>query len=219
MLLVGCGGETASTFELSSCEKVSVRGNLTLSWQESTISQLRYTAPEAAPVKLRVEQQEDLVLYLPSGEGRVEVLCACPQQLQLLGNVQAHNFSCQTKNLRLYGESRASLAALTLAHVQLRASGQAQLQVEGIDVDHLDIQVGGRAQVVLHGNADKLSIATTNMARVDADGLRVQDVDVQARGESVVRVWPTAHISLDAGPDTRVSYRGAPELTSTEPRP
>jgi predicted DNA binding CopG/RHH family protein len=93
----------------------------------------------------------------------------------------------------------------------LEISGASTGVVTNVNSDAFGLKASGASKVKIDGEAKTLQADASGASTIEAEGLRVQDADVQASGASKATVNATNDLRVDASGASKISYVGEPK--------
>ncbi len=107
---------------------------------------------------------------------------------------------------------RISMPELT----SLNISGASGAVVSNVKTDSLKLEASGASKIKISGEANDLESDATGASGIDAEGLTVNDADVEASGASNTTVSVANNLKADASGASTVYYTGEPKSVEPE---
>jgi hypothetical protein len=213
--LGACTDEAVEAHALPASKAIRASGPLDLRLVMGDAYELSVQGPEAAvagfeftvdgeQLSLNASGQRVVVDVFITDLERVEVLRGVRAELPRLAGAGA-------LRLAAYADAELVVAAATADAVDVRASGDARVAIDDVLAETVQVLAAGRSAVALSGEAGMARIEAGGSAQVSAENLRVQDMTVTSRGDSVATLWATAHIQGQVADRSQVRLRGRPD--------
>ncbi len=93
----------------------------------------------------------------------------------------------------------------------LDISGASNAVVSNVKTDSLKLNVGGASKIKIDGEAKVLESEASGASKIDAEGLKVENAEVEASGASSVTVSPANELKADASGASDIYYTGEPK--------
>ncbi len=119
--------------------------------------------------------------------------------------------------LKIYSED--SISPKTRVNVKismpeiigLELSGASNANVSGVNSDLIELKASGASKVKIDGQVIKLRADASGASKIDAEGLKVEDANVDASGASSATIMATEEVDLDASGASKITYVGEPK--------
>ena len=98
--------------------------------------------------------------------------------------------------------------------VGLEVSGALSADVSNVKTDLMQLKASGASKVRIDGEVIRLNADASGASKIDAEGLKVEDANVDASGASTATVLATEEANLDASGASKISYVGEPKESS-----
>lgn len=95
--------------------------------------------------------------------------------------------------------------------VGLEISGASSANVSSVKTDLIELKANGASKVRIDGQVIKLRAEASGASKIDAEGLIVEDADVDASGASSATILATEEVDLDASGASKIAYVGEPK--------
>lgn len=139
-----------------------------------------------------------------------EITCEGDGDLIHIGDVTG------LEKITVTGNGDLDLARLLTDALDLHARGNGRIAIADLQVGALQLDLGGTGDVVLVGAADQATFDITGNGNVDAQGLMIQDLDIQITGNGDATVTVVGTITGAASGSGNLDVFGAPTGTVDE---
>ena len=96
----------------------------------------------------------------------------------------------------------------------LDVSGASGATVSNVKTDSLKLEASGASKIKIDGEANSLESEATGASKIDAEGLKVENADVEANGASNTTVSATNELKANASGASTIYYTGEPKNIS-----
>lgn len=119
--------------------------------------------------------------------------------------------------LKVFSEGRISPKTKLLVKISmpelnsLEISGASGATVSNVKTDSLKLEAGGASKIKIDGEAKSLESDASGASKIDAEGLKVENADVEASGASSMTVSASNELKADASGASTIYYTGEPK--------
>ena len=96
----------------------------------------------------------------------------------------------------------------------LDVSGASGATVSNVKTDSLKLEASGASKIKIDGEANSLESEASGASTIDAEGLKVENADVEANGASNTTVSATNELKANASGASTIYYTGEPKNIS-----
>lgn len=93
----------------------------------------------------------------------------------------------------------------------LDVSGASTAIVSNVKSDSLELGASGASKIKIDGEATNLEAEASGASRINAEGLKIENANVEAIGASNMTVWTNAELKADASGASSIYYIGEPK--------
>lgn len=119
--------------------------------------------------------------------------------------------------LKIYSEGKISPSAKLNVKISMSAieginiSGASDGKITNVRADSLKLKASGASEVMISGEAKKLKADASGASEIDAENLKVEDVEVEASGASKATVLAANSLEAEASGASKIFYAGEPK--------
>ena len=119
--------------------------------------------------------------------------------------------------LKIYSEARISPKTkinVKISMPEINAvdlSGASTAVVSNVKSDSIKLEASGASKIKIDGEANSLESYASGASGINAEGLKVENADIEASGASNTTVWANEELKADASGASSIYYAGEPK--------
>ncbi len=187
-------------FKFDDFEEIEILGDLQVDIQRSREYLVVLNGKKEDLDKVSVQQRGDKLMVRQQGpdfvaSDKIRVTIELPEITHLDGG----------------GAVRIRVNDFNVKNVKIVASGTANIDFDS-NVDNLEVTTEESSEVNLFGKGEKLRLSSRNASKFNGLDYYVDNVNVDSRGASEVKVYASKELNIYAIDGSRIEYRGGADV-------